>query len=287
MTPLPQPGNPKPRLFRLDADQGVINRLGLNSEGAEAVAARLAARAAKGHRRRQHWRQQGDARPHRGLCRLHRGARRACEFSHRQHLVAQYARPAQPAAGRRARRTACPRDRCARARRGRNRAQAGAASRSRRIFRLAISTTWSVLRAVIASTAWSSATPRSPGRTCAKPKRRKRPAGSPADRCLRSSTRILAESYVRAEGAFPLIGAGGIDSGAAAFAKIKAGASLVQLLLRADLSRRRAGRVDQEGLAGFSAHRADGRARRCRRARRRRSHGAAVAGLNVAFTSVG
>jgi dihydroorotate dehydrogenase len=43
------------------------------------------------------------------------------------------------------------------------------------------------------------------------------------------STRMLAETYVRAEGAFPLIGAGGIDSGAAAFAKIKAGASLVQL----------------------------------------------------------
>jgi dihydroorotate dehydrogenase len=43
------------------------------------------------------------------------------------------------------------------------------------------------------------------------------------------STRMLAETYVRAEGAFPLIGAGGVDSGAAAFAKIKAGASLIQL----------------------------------------------------------
>ena len=43
------------------------------------------------------------------------------------------------------------------------------------------------------------------------------------------STRMLAETYVRAEGAFPLIGVGGIDSGAAAFAKIKAGASLIQL----------------------------------------------------------
>jgi dihydroorotate dehydrogenase len=40
---------------------------------------------------------------------------------------------------------------------------------------------------------------------------------------------MLAETFVRAEGAFPLIGAGGIDSGAAAFAKIKAGASLIQL----------------------------------------------------------
>ena len=42
---------------------------------------------------------------------------------------------------------------------------------------------------------------------------------------------MLAETYVRAEGAFPLIGAGGIDSGAAAFAKIKAGASLRAALL--------------------------------------------------------
>ena len=43
------------------------------------------------------------------------------------------------------------------------------------------------------------------------------------------STRMLAETFVRVEGAFPLIGAGGIDSGAAAFAKIKAGANLLQL----------------------------------------------------------
>jgi dihydroorotate dehydrogenase len=43
------------------------------------------------------------------------------------------------------------------------------------------------------------------------------------------STRMLAETYVRAEGAFPLVGAGGVDSGAAAFTKIKAGASLIQL----------------------------------------------------------
>ncbi|HTQ83614.1 MAG TPA: dihydroorotate dehydrogenase (quinone), partial [Pseudolabrys sp.] len=43
------------------------------------------------------------------------------------------------------------------------------------------------------------------------------------------STRMLAETFVRAEGAFPLIGAGGIDSGATAIAKIKAGATLLQL----------------------------------------------------------
>src|ERR1700721_801027 len=47
-TPRPQPGNPRPRLFPLNAHQGVINRLGFNSEGEEAVLARLAARAARG-----------------------------------------------------------------------------------------------------------------------------------------------------------------------------------------------------------------------------------------------
>jgi len=48
ITPLPQPGNPRPRLFRLDRDEGVINRLGFNSEGAAAVLRRLAARRNKG-----------------------------------------------------------------------------------------------------------------------------------------------------------------------------------------------------------------------------------------------
>src|SRR6202035_2444220 len=43
------------------------------------------------------------------------------------------------------------------------------------------------------------------------------------------ANRMLAETYVRAEGVFPLIGAGGIDSGAAALAKFRAGASLIQL----------------------------------------------------------
>jgi dihydroorotate dehydrogenase len=46
---------------------------------------------------------------------------------------------------------------------------------------------------------------------------------------FRLATRMLAEAYVRVEGAFPLVGVGGIDSGAAAFAKIKAGATLIQL----------------------------------------------------------
>jgi dihydroorotate dehydrogenase len=41
VTPLPQPGNPKPRLFRYPETQSIINRMGFNSEGAEAVMRRL------------------------------------------------------------------------------------------------------------------------------------------------------------------------------------------------------------------------------------------------------
>lgn len=41
VTPLPQPGNPKPRLFRLTEDQAVINRMGFNNQGLLAFARRL------------------------------------------------------------------------------------------------------------------------------------------------------------------------------------------------------------------------------------------------------
>ena len=43
-TPLPQPGNPRPRLFRLAEDRAAINRFGFNNAGAAAIAGRLAAR---------------------------------------------------------------------------------------------------------------------------------------------------------------------------------------------------------------------------------------------------
>ena len=41
VTPLPQPGNPKPRLFRLPKDKALINRMGFNNEGAKAAAERI------------------------------------------------------------------------------------------------------------------------------------------------------------------------------------------------------------------------------------------------------
>jgi dihydroorotate dehydrogenase len=47
-TPVPQPGNPRPRMFRLAQDRAAINRFGFNNEGVEAIAARLAARPRRG-----------------------------------------------------------------------------------------------------------------------------------------------------------------------------------------------------------------------------------------------
>ena len=48
VTPRSQPGNPKPRLFRLDEDEAAINRMGFNSAGLDVVAGRLARRARRG-----------------------------------------------------------------------------------------------------------------------------------------------------------------------------------------------------------------------------------------------
>ena len=90
---------------------------------------------------------------------------------------------------------------------------------------------------------------------------------------------MLAETYVRVEGAFPLIGVGGIDSGETALAKIRAGACLIQLYsalvfhglrlvaaIKSDLSNT----LRREGLSGH---------RRARRRRRRRHDGGGVAGV--------
>ena len=154
VTPLPQAGNPRPRLFRLEADEGVINRLGFNNEGAAAVLARLAARAERGrHRRRQYRRQPRQRRPRRRLRAADRNLRR------RSPAISPSTSPrptrrACATCSRPRRSTICSRacsmraNGCARAP-GRRRC----CSRSRPISRSPISTTWSASRASTASTA--------------------------------------------------------------------------------------------------------------------------------------
>ena len=53
VTARPQPGNPRPRLFRLPHDHAIVNRMGFNNVGAEVVARRLAERAERGRTRRR------------------------------------------------------------------------------------------------------------------------------------------------------------------------------------------------------------------------------------------
>jgi dihydroorotate dehydrogenase len=48
LTPRPQAGNPRPRLFRLGADRAVINRMGFNNDGVERAAVRLSSRKGRG-----------------------------------------------------------------------------------------------------------------------------------------------------------------------------------------------------------------------------------------------
>ena len=104
LTPRPQAGNARPRLFRLPEDAAVINRYGFNNEGFERARARLERRPRRPDRR-QSRRQQGRGRPRRGLCAWRQDLRGRRRLSDHQHLVAQHAGIARPAAARGARRS--------------------------------------------------------------------------------------------------------------------------------------------------------------------------------------
>jgi dihydroorotate dehydrogenase len=229
VTPQPQPGNPRPRLFRLDADQAVINRLGLNSAGVEAVAARLAARARAG-----------------GIVGINIGANkdtvdRAADYvaciealaAHVDFLTVNVSSPNTPGL-RNLQQAAALDDLLARVVDARERAAENGARRPL-LLKIAPDLTLGDLDDVVGIARRHRIDGMSVGNTTiSRPKLREtakatEQGGLSGRPLFPLSTRMLAETYVRAEGAFPLIGVGGIDSGAAAFAKIKAGASLVQL----------------------------------------------------------
>jgi dihydroorotate dehydrogenase len=242
ITPRPQAGNPRPRVFRLERDGGVINRLGFNSQGADVVLKRLAARArAVGAT--------GAAGPSRrgGIVGVNVGANKdaADRVADYVQLIERFASVASYIAvnvsspntpGLRALQEARTLDDLlARVLAARARAVASAGptpvllkiapdlalhaldevvgiARTRRVDGLIVGNTTiarpPTLRGV--------ATAKESGGLSGRP-------------LFALSTRMLAETYVRTEGAFPLIGAGGIDSGESALAKIRAGASLLQL----------------------------------------------------------
>jgi dihydroorotate dehydrogenase len=230
VTPRPQPGNPRPRLFRLRADQGVINRLGFNSEGAQAVLARLAARAGAG-----------------GLVGVNVGANKDSPDRIADYVslietfapVASYftvniSSPNTP--GLRDLQQGQLFDELlsrvvdARARVSR---QAGLTPL---LIKIAPDLTLSELDDIVGAARRRRVDGMIVGNTTVvrppslKDQRNAKESGGLSGRPLfELSTRMLAETYVRVEGAFPLVGAGGIDSGRTALAKIRAGASLVQL----------------------------------------------------------
>lgn len=230
VTPLPQPGNPRPRLFRLDADCGVINRLGFNSDGAAAVLARLAARTNSG-----------------GIVGLNIGANKDAPdrildyvgLIERFAPVASYvtiniSSPNTPGL-RNMQQAAVLDDLLARVIDARERVvqRSGPTpvllkiapdlslpdlddvvgiARSRRVDGMIVGNTTVARPATLREAAIA------------------REAGGLSGRPLLAlANRMLAETYVRVEGAFPLVGVGGIDSGTAALAKIRAGATLIQV----------------------------------------------------------
>jgi dihydroorotate dehydrogenase len=230
VTPRPQAGNPRPRLFRLNADEGVINRFGFNSEGESAVLARLAARAARG-----------------GIVGLNVGANKATEDRGADYVrlieafapVVSYftinvSSPNTPGL-RDLQKAAALDDLLVRVVAARDRVALRAGD-TPVLVKIAPDLTLAELDDVVAvarrrtvdGMIVSNTTIGRP-RTLRDAKTAQEAGGLSGKPLLALSTRMLAETFVRVEGQFPLIGAGGIDSGAAALAKMRAGANLVQL----------------------------------------------------------
>jgi dihydroorotate dehydrogenase len=230
VTPKPQTGNPRPRLFRLERDEAVINRMGFNNDGADAVLRRLADRAHLG-----------------GIVGVNVGANkdsadRTADYVRLIEIFAPVASyftinvssPNTPGL-RNLQHAAALDDLLAKVIDARERVRSSAGdtpvllkiapdlslpelddvvhiARSRRIDGMIVGNT-TITRPS----------------TLREQTRAKEQGGLSGRPLFRLSTRMVAETYVRAEGAFPLVGVGGIDSGGAALTKIRAGASLIQL----------------------------------------------------------
>jgi dihydroorotate dehydrogenase len=230
VTPRPQTGNPRPRLFRLERDEAVINRMGFNNDGAEAVLRRLVARAHHG-----------------GIVGVNVGANKDSADRTADYVklietfapVASYftvnvSSPNTPGL-RNLQQAAALDDLLAKVIEARERVRQSAGD-SPVLLKIApdlrlselddvvhIARSRKIDGMIVANT------------TLARPSslreqdRANEQGGLSGRPLFRLSTRMVAETYVRVEGAFPLIGVGGIDTGGAALTKIRAGASLIQL----------------------------------------------------------
>jgi dihydroorotate dehydrogenase len=242
ITPLPQAGNLRPRVFRLDADGAVINRLGFNSQGADTVLKRLAARAAPSFTSPASGAGWGG-----GIVGINIGANkdapdRAADYVRlieRFAAVASYiainvSSPNTPGLRELQQATALD-DLLARVVDARERVTQNAGP-TPVLLKIAPDLSLGELDDIVGIARARRVDGMIVGNTTlARPRslravKTAKEAGGLSGRPLfQLATRMLAETYVRAEGLFPLIGAGGIDSGATALAKFRAGASLIQL----------------------------------------------------------
>jgi dihydroorotate dehydrogenase len=242
ITPLPQPGNPRPRLFRLNADRGVINRLGFNSQGADAALKRLAVRAAPSLPSPASGGGRGG-----GIVGINVGANKDSadrvadyvKLIERFAAVASYvtvniSSPNTPGL-RNLQQAAVLDDLLARVVDARERVSPNAGP-TPVLLKIAPDLSLSDLDDVVGIARARRVDGMIVGNTTvARPPSLRdvataKEAGGLSGRPLYAlANRMLAETYVRVEDAFPLIGAGGIDSGATALGKIRAGASLVQV----------------------------------------------------------
>jgi dihydroorotate dehydrogenase len=230
VTPKPQSGNPRPRLFRLERDEAVINRFGFNSDGAETVLRRLAARAHLG-----------------GLVGVNVGANKDSSDRTADYVglietfapVASYftvnvSSPNTPGL-RNLQQASALDDLLARVIDARERVRKNAGD-SPILLKIAPDLSLTELDDVVHvarsrrvdGMIVSNTTLGRPS-TLREQNRAKEAGGLSGRPLFRLSTRMVAETFVRAEGAFPLVGVGGIDSGGGALTKIRAGASLIQL----------------------------------------------------------
>jgi dihydroorotate dehydrogenase len=230
VTPKPQAGNPRPRIFRLERDEAVINRMGFNNDGADAVLRRLAARAHHG-----------------GIVGVNVGANkdspdRVADYVKQIEVFAPVASyftvnissPNTPGL-RNLQQASILDDLLARVIDARERVRTKAGD-SPVLLKIApdlslaelddvvhIARSRRVDGMIVANTTLARPT------TLREQTRVGEQGGLSGRPLFRLSTRMVAETYVRAEAAFPIIGVGGIDSGGAALTKIRAGASLIQL----------------------------------------------------------
>ncbi len=261
ITPLPQPGNPKPRLFRLPQDEGVINRLGFNSEGHAPPLARLMARR---------------GRP--GLVGVNVGANkestdRASDYVAGVKAFAEVASyftinissPNTPGL-RDLQQAAALDDLLARVLEARDEA-AQTHGRKPVFLKIAPDLAMGDLDDIIRVCAARGVEALILGNTTItrpaslREKAAAQEAGGLSGKPLFDlSTRMLGAAYLRVEGRFPIVGAGGIDGPDSAFAKIEAGASLIQLYsamvykgagLPGEILRGLTEKLDQQNLASI------------------------------------